>query len=299
MPSTHSRPKNLLRSAPPIHRARDYRLYSRDGRRLLDLYQANGAALLGHRQPRLSHTIKQRLSQGLYAALPSSYEAQTLLILKRLLRKLFPTRRCITIFGNRERAIAALRRELKQPLEWDNLLDPALTTSGSDVAEKSGAALWRPFLPPILASFIVPIVPFPAAFGPQPICSEAAIEAAEPDLLSPLQLAGLTITLKNLEQALQGDYYPLSAKNRSDLVHPVELFDDYALKLWQRRGPYLTITASREHYAQIFHDFLDSGFLISPQFPGPTILPLICPQSELKRFANFSATVYNGYNDKQ
>ena len=69
----------------PIHRAREYRLYDRKGRRYLDLWQSGGRALLGHRPKRTLALVKGVLSQGSNAGLPSVYEDHLLDCLRRLI----------------------------------------------------------------------------------------------------------------------------------------------------------------------------------------------------------------------
>ena len=71
---------------PLVRRARGYRLYTEDGRRLLDLYLDGGAALLGHRPELLGRELKNVAGRGLLGNLPSSYPAR----LRRILRQALP-----------------------------------------------------------------------------------------------------------------------------------------------------------------------------------------------------------------
>ena len=128
---------SLLRLLPTVLRARDFRLYTKDRKRLVDLWQNGGAAILGHTPSGFLREIKNAASRGLYAPFPHFLEGRYFKALSR-------------IFTNRNfRLYAAPPQELH-----------AL------VAENT-AALWRPFIdsaaplavdenaPPIL----IPVVP--------------------------------------------------------------------------------------------------------------------------------------------
>jgi len=72
---------------PLIRRARGYRLYDHRGRRYLDLWQNGGRSLLGHRPAGQTTLLKNLLSKGLAADLPSPYTGR----LERALAALLPT----------------------------------------------------------------------------------------------------------------------------------------------------------------------------------------------------------------
>jgi glutamate-1-semialdehyde aminotransferase len=61
---------DLSRLIPPINRARDYRLYTQDGRRLVDLWQYGGRAVLGHNPPGVLRELKNSAERGLFVPLP-------------------------------------------------------------------------------------------------------------------------------------------------------------------------------------------------------------------------------------
>ena len=60
----------LLRLVPAVLRARNFRLYTAGGRRLVDLWLNGGAAVLGHTPPALLRELKNTASRGLYAPFP-------------------------------------------------------------------------------------------------------------------------------------------------------------------------------------------------------------------------------------
>ncbi len=77
-----------LRRLPPVRRARGYYLYDGTGKRYLDLWQEGGRAWLGHRPDGLGLHLKNAVSRGVYAALPSAEEGKLMKALKALGKEL-------------------------------------------------------------------------------------------------------------------------------------------------------------------------------------------------------------------
>ncbi len=274
---------SLLRRLPPIRRARDYRLYGENGRRYLDLWQAGGRALLGHRSERVLTELKNQISKGLLADLPSIHERRLL----KALALLMPGYREFRIY----RSVAALQHAISplegQSLELDALPDPALVeTDGLPLA------LWRPFLceegseGPLAGSggagleragarirgpaVAVPLLPFPAGGAP-------AIAAfrdppgswAHPgEVVSPALLAALTKTIFQL------------IRFRAQFAE--DLWRRFDAPFWSRKGPYLVARIGREKYERLFDRLLERGILISPSYPGPSIVPALFSDGDIK-----------------
>ncbi|MDR0291142.1 MAG: hypothetical protein LBI06_09420, partial [Treponema sp.] len=120
---------SLLRLMPTVLRARDFRLYTKDGKRLVDLWQNGGAAILGHTPPSFLREIKNTASRGLYAPFPHFLEGRYCKALSH-------------IFSNRTfRFYAAPPQELYKLVADD--------VSSECVPSMQGTvALWRPFLNP-------------------------------------------------------------------------------------------------------------------------------------------------------
>ncbi|MDR1129249.1 MAG: hypothetical protein LBL20_08050, partial [Treponema sp.] len=74
-----------FRLIPAISRARDFRLYTPDGRRLVDLWQYGGRAILGHTPPSVLREMKNTAERGLFAPLPGPQERRFLKALSALL----------------------------------------------------------------------------------------------------------------------------------------------------------------------------------------------------------------------
>jgi len=247
----------LLRQVPTVLRARDFRLYTGEGR-LVDLWQNNGAAILGHTPPSLLRELKNTASRGLYAPFPHFLETRY----HKALSRIFPDR--------------AFRLYAAPP--------PGLET----LVANGSAALWRPFAdsasplgvpesPPIL----IPIVPGIQAWRnglPLGLCVLAAKDAATigGDFLPPVLLA----------VAIRGVYDLISAAPaRANPVYPRIAKALKNNEAWQRNGIYLTPRQkpSQEEWAALFRRFLENGFLLPPLPSQPLILPgILSPGEETK-----------------
>jgi hypothetical protein len=270
---------SLLRLAPQVLRARDYRLYTKGGRRLVDLWQNGGAAILGHTPPSVLREIKNTASRGLYAPFPHFLEARFFNALSRI----FP--------GRNFRLYAAPPPELE-----------TLVAGGT-------AALWRPFLdpesplsvpanaPPVL----IPVVPGISGWRgglPLGLCV-LAIDSnfkkmyntteyvlCPNDCISPVLLAAVIRGLYDLIAASSQRAKPLyprverALKNTSGQI------------LWQRQGLYLTTRQkpSQQEWAALFCRFLENGFLLPPVLSQPVILPGILSRGEEVKLAELLVT---------
>gem|GEM_PF-134293 len=193
---------------PPIRRAREFYLYDHRGRRYLDLAQNGGRAILGHRPNRLSTRLKNVLSSGLLAELPSVYGPR----LERAVARLIGgpcsvnyddgRRGCaVRWYQGAERARAAIAAVLgAEPGAVHDPVHPAAGgpapaaagDAGADAAgglsetrrgeQQPAVVLWRPFLGGpdaagaagaqwrAAARVLLPVLPFPGAFAPQVVC---------------------------------------------------------------------------------------------------------------------------------
>ncbi|MDR2629434.1 MAG: hypothetical protein LBC60_00770 [Spirochaetaceae bacterium] len=276
---------NLLRQMPMIRRARDFRLYTIRGRRLVDLWQLGGAALLGHNPPKVLRDFKNTAERGLFAPFPHPMEGRFF----KALARLFP--------GGDFRVYAdefSLRRALDRSggdagtlgtapdgCPWT---DPAFSPDPTALpagARSSALALWRPFLktgeeglafsPDIPVQR--PVLPLPWPGSPQVLILEKDRSPGFPpsDPVSPAILAA----------AIRGIYDLLAAPERGSPRFPKI---EKALKKgsWRRRGIYLTLPEAPDaaSYAELFRDFLDRGFLLPPSPAQPLILPGILSPGE-------------------
>jgi len=250
---------SLLRLVPEVLRAREFRLYTKAGR-LVDLWQNNGAAVLGHTPPSLLRTLKNTASRGLYAPFPHFLEARY----HKALSRVFPDRNF--------RLYAAPPPGLEK-----------LAADGS-------AALWRPFAdsasplgvpesPPVL----IPVVPgiqtwrngLPLGLCVLAVKDEAVIEG---DFLPPVLLAAAARGIYDLISAARARANPQYPRIAKALKNSPQNF-------WQRGGIYLTPRQkpSQTEWAALFRRFLENGFLLPPLPSQPLILPgVLSPGEEAK-----------------
>jgi hypothetical protein len=252
----------LLRTLPQIRRARGFRLYTEDGRRLTDLWQSGGQAVLGHTPVGILRELKNAASRGLFAPLPSCYESRLL----KALTRLFPGKAIRLYAGDSSlrRALALAGYDAAAPF-----LDPAFPAPPPQ--EKPLPLLWRPFLeagPFETAPLLVPALPLPLAGVPQTLVLDKNQEAAFPpsgqDYISPAILAATTRSLWDLIAALPERNVRKFPRLRAALKQSP----------WTRRGIYLTLAGSPPGvYAALFRRFLANGFLLPPSPRSPLILP--------------------------
>ncbi|MDR2663153.1 MAG: hypothetical protein LBC31_09180 [Treponema sp.] len=252
----------LLRLLPRITRARNWRLYTAGGKRLVDLWQYGGRAILGHNPPALLRTIKNSGERGLFAPFPHAAEDR----LYKALSLLLPRRR-FRLYENE----AVLRSILSAagtgvPVVWRPYMEPAAKEKETPVSAARKPAA-EPAAEPAL---LVPVLPFPGA--PAVLALDPALDGLFPPspVLSPITLAA----------AARSVYTLLASPGRGNPRFPKV---DRALKqspVWKRRGIYLFYrpAATGENpvaadYGGLFRRFLDGGFLLPPGQEEPAVLP--------------------------
>lgn len=250
---------------PTIRRAREYRLYDLAGRRYLDLFQEGGRALLGHRPSRVVLAMKNTMSKGPLAAYPSVYERR----LERALRLLIPACAGFRWYTSFERALSAAALHLGRAVSRILPVDPAL-----DAGSRPDVALWRPFLsldgePPAVQ---FPVLPLPGAHAAVVVAfaEQPGDSVPQCDILSPVLLSGLQSSVHALRRHID----ELDRRTW-------EAFDS---PQWERRGPYLVARCAEGEYTDLFRSYLAAGMLVSPSFPGPSIVPAVFSAGEAAAF---------------
>jgi hypothetical protein len=238
---------------PLIRRARGFRLYDASGGRLLDLWQAGGEAILGHRPARAGAALKAALDRGLAAALPTAWEAR----LVAALAVRFPACRTVRLYATRDRALEAASRVLGTAVVPADVADPALGVCGA-----AEVGLWRPFLgidPPWRV--VLPVLPFTVGGSPAAACFREEL----PGNVVPSD----TVSAVAAVAALRG-LAAIASARRSDPFGPRDL---EGCPGWERRGPYVRPLFEAGVYPGVFRSFLERGVLLPPSYPGPSILP--------------------------
>jgi hypothetical protein len=268
--------ENLLRLLPHIRRARDFRLYTGDGGRLVDLWQYGGTAILGHTPPGVLRALKNTAERGLFAPLPSHLEAR----LTKALSRLFPHRAFRLYAGE-----AALRRALTAagfPVPGiSSFPDPAILPAVPALSGGSpdpAVSFWRPFLTGDFEAIplLIPVLPLAWPNTPWVLALDETLAPGFPpsDILSP-------VTLAAAERAL---YDLVAAPGRGSVSYP-RINRVLPKSPWTRRGIYLHHGSipDDQAYAALFRRFLVGGFLLPPSRRLPLILPgLLSPGEESK-----------------
>jgi len=240
---------------PAYRRARGYRIYCAGGKRYLDFFQDGGHAILGHRQPGIVLEMKKTLSRGQIAAYPAKLHEQTI----RAVKALIPEAVDVRLYLSAERALAAAGSHLKTVLTKADVSDPALPGRPS-----AGVSLWRPFLESEKAAspLLLPVLPLAAPLAPAVLVfrEKPAGEVSPSDNCSPVSLAALKRSVYELTKYVEN--CDRSLWNRFD-----------ALTICSRKGPYLTLTIDEERFVPVFNELLENGILLSPRYPGPSIVP--------------------------
>ena len=254
----------LLRRLPPVLRVRDFHLYLEGGRRLTDLWQLGGMAVLGHKPPKLLKELKNSAERGLFAPFPHPMEKRFL----KALARLFPSPQLgFRLYGSQA------------------ALEAALNKAGFSGNNEAHVSLWRPFLngifPPEKAepSLYIPILPW--IFSPQVLILDKSQENCFPqgDLLSPLILAPATRAIYDLIAAGKDGGRPKYQKINKALSKK-------GCK-WQRQGIYFfRIPEAQKNWEPVWEYFLEKGFLLPPSSHEPLILPGLLSQGEEKKLAD-------------
>lgn len=233
-----------------IRRARGFHLYTTSGKRYLDLWQADGRAILGHRRTKVDAAFTEALSQGLAAPLPSKHLRR----LESALRGLFP----------------------EHPILW--LVAEGGANDGP--VGEGPERVWRPFLPAERdretrgSAAVEPVLPYPLAPTPRLVCARGDLGLSGSTKLetqvSPPVLAGLARAASDLETALLQPL-PRSYERAPELISE---------ELFQVEGPYLSFRGSETEYERLFDRCLEKGVVLNPRHDLPSIVPGVLSDGE-------------------
>jgi hypothetical protein len=248
---------------PNVLRARGFRLYLANGKRIIDLWLNGGAAVLGHTPPNMLRELKNTASRGLYAPFPHFTEGR----LYKALLKLFPENSFRLYAAPPAELINFFKNQHKQVKFWRPYTNPAdpFTANNDDMEELfipilPGIQTWRDGMP----------------FG---LCVAAA---KKEEILAQLP-PGDTFSPILLAVAARGIHDLLAAPHRAKTNLPriaKALKNNVSSKtVWKRRGIYLTLNEdiTRETWAELHCKFLEAGFLLPPNFSQNDVHPLILP----------------------
>jgi hypothetical protein len=271
---------------PPINRARDYRLYTSGGQRIIDLWQYGGRAVLGHNPPGVLRELKNSAERGLFAPLPHPRNKR----LDQALSRLFPGRAIRVYTGE-----CSLHQALASAgFPWSAFPDPAFAPETA--FDDASPALWRPFLTVPLfpgagtgdgasiqakllrCPVLIPFLPLPWPGAPCALVLKTELAGRFPpsDLISPPVLAAAARSVCALIAALPG----------REKTPPFQKRISPNRNKWRIRGIYLYYQDNTERsHTFLFEHFLRRDFLLPPNRQDPVILPGLLSPGEAARLA--------------
>ncbi|AEE16536.1 hypothetical protein [Treponema brennaborense] len=274
-----------------VQRARGCYLYTRKGRRLVDLYQEAGRAILGWGNGSKAATVfKNTMNRGL----TGSFATDAAYRLQRAVKTLLPEYDHVRWYSGMESACRAVSKYfdfwIDMPLGEHPILNSVADALPEDIQNftlddwmfTNGVPRWRPWLDdawfssdfPIQDGFLelnrklqnaVAIVPpFPWAG----CCYLVAFVDDGSRFIPPSD----PVTPPFLD-AVARAIYDLIAEipNRSE--KDWNRFDGVLLRYWKRRGPYLIPRVPPEKYREFYCHCADCGVVISPNYRTPSIVP--------------------------
>lgn len=280
--------RRLAASVPPVKRARGARLYTNDGRRLLDLWAEGGRMLAGRRKGGAGLAAGIQLDRGLASAFASPWQAR----LEKSLYSWLPGFGGFEFFPSETEALLAIAEE-------DGLFIKELREGGSPHEALRHLVLrTRRLLPLDISAADRPDL-LQACSIPdlRPECqNDADVRTAQAEapaiLMLPLPEALSFGVIARKKPAGSGrpevskpaiPAMKLAAATRSvcDLLAFMRDFDrsrwagiDSCIEgLFARQGPWLLPEYGRTEHAAVFMDCLSRGVLISPEYRMPSCVP--------------------------
>lgn len=269
-----------IRTLPEFRRAREYRLYTGDGRRYLDLWQEDGHAAGGHRSGGWREVLSNKLSRGLSLPLPGP-EAQKLRQAVRTWISLevetagghvSMERRPVYLFRD-ERARANALFSLAPDLR---IRDALCSLPGGSAR----AVLVRAFSAPRLASqeWLLPVLPLPQMFavscliGPEGASRDSRLVE---DLVAPAILAAGARAVYDVCRMLRSGTHPGS----------ILAADLQRSGVWAACGPWLlpSVGDEQQAYDRLFAEHAANNIVLNPVAGAPSLVPAVVSKGERDR----------------
>ncbi|UPA12020.1 hypothetical protein [Borrelia venezuelensis] len=249
--------RSLFSRFPIIKRARFFYLYDIHGNRYLDLYLNGGLSFLGHRVQGLNLILKQTFSRGLTASYPSVFRKQ----FENVLFSFFKEAGFVCIFK--------FERDARDFLL--SLTDQCCFSSPWE--EKQGIyefkAGFNNFRYPMLVK-----IPMPGCMSINiAIVDNLSRKIEFRDSFDALTLA---VARHMLTKILS---YEKSTKIN---------FNIFATPIFKLINRYMFPLYKSEYHNEIFNEYLKNGYLISPFFDVPSLVPLKFSKGDLDGFHKVS-----------
>ncbi|AJA90164.1 hypothetical protein OY14_01670 [Borreliella chilensis] len=257
---------SLIDNLPIIKRARFFYLYDIHGKRYLDLYLNGGKNFLGHRIQGLNRLFKQTVSKGLTSPYPSIFKNQFV----NLVFTFFKDAGSVYIFK--------LEQDAKKFL---------LSSTGKDKVfmpweKKEGIYEFKVGFRNIEYPMIFNI-PLPEFMSVSIVVMDNLSRKIEfKDNFDAVTLSCARHTLSKL----------LSYRKNLNVD-----FNSFATSLFRVTDRYMFPLYNSCYHAAIFDEFLKCGYLISPNFNIPSIVPLKFSKGDLDNFKKICCVLKNKFID--
>ncbi len=229
-----------------IKRARGPFLYTEKGKRLTDLYQENGRAILGWGGTSAWTMLKNALDRGATGSFITCFSPR----LEKAVNELFLGKpRKIFIFSHKVDCVAC-----------------AVSIS------KEKTFFWKPWADNVDINNADCIIFEP----PLAWTSNIFILAVQEDILKPNEVDSIAKTIKlasPIQAAITRSIYNLILALQNRQEKDWFIYDQVITKYWTRKGPYLYPKISKEKYKEFLIHCLDLGIVISPIYEQPSIVP--------------------------
>lgn len=233
-----------------VKRARGPFLYTQKGRRLTDLYQENGRAILGWGGSSAFTMLKNALDRGATGSFKTCFSGRLEKAVNSLFNSslFFGAHRCIFLFSHRQDCLScALSISPHSTLFWK----PWAAQVDFDSID---CIMLEPPLPWTSGIFILAVKDNLAHENPGAFKRNIKLP-------SPVE-AAVARSLYNLIAALQ-------ERQEKDWF----IYDKAVVPYWERTGPYLHPKVPQERYREFLIHCLDLGIVISPVYEQPSIVP--------------------------
>lgn len=230
-----------------VKRARGPFLYTEKGKRLTDLYQENGRAILGWGGSSAFTMLKNALDRGATGSFKTCFSGR---LEKSVNALFFGCERKVFIFAKKSDCLStAVRISPQNTFVWKPWSEVAFENDNAD------CIIFEPPFPWTSGIYILAVKTDLAEKNPQDVLKETV------KLSSPIE-AAVTRSIYNLISALQ-------IRQEKDWF----IYDLALTKYWQRKGPYLFPKISKELYGKFILHCLDLGIVVSPVYEQPSIVP--------------------------
>ena len=255
--------RGLLEQLPEISRARGYRLYCNNGKRIIDFYQDSGKAVLGHRVSGTSLSMKQAVDKGVFFSCRTRYDIR----LKNAVKAFAGDSVFFSVFTDYRTLFAGLGRE--EPCFFPVPENPSADT-----------VFWHPFsgysISDLLEKYryVIPVIPMSGSFSPALVLSRKQLpKFPSGDSVSPVLLAPFINVIYKLIESLKSNLYEIWDAEAEEIK-----------KLWERKGAYLIPCYDEKNHEKVFKAFLERGYLLSPVYSVPSVLPGEISRGEMENF---------------